>query len=342
MPTLPPGATSAPRPSSPVSSSRRSLLLAAAAAGFAPRASAQDQSWPSRPLRIVVPFAPGGTTDLIARVVGVPMSDILGQSVVVENRPGAGGLLGADAVAKAAADGYTVLMANISYPLAVLVAERAKRLQFAPIDLKSVTEVASVPLIITAPPSLPVNDLKGFAELLRKDTATHHTFGSTGPGSYMHAFGEWFKQQTGVAMTHVPYKGAAPLKLEVLAGRVSIGGDQISSSLAEVRAGTLKALAITSPQRSKALPDVATVTEQGFPGMETEGWNGLLAPAATPAAIVSRIQEAVAKAVQLPAVSKRLLELAAEPRASEPAQFDGLLKRQFEQFRPIVAKLSID
>ena len=317
------------------------LLMAMGLASCLGTANAAD--WPARAVKIVVPFAAGGTTDLIARMIATPMAQQLGQAVVVENRPGAGGLLGADAVAKAAPDGYTLLMANISFPLAVLVAQRAKRLAFDPAaDLRSVSVVANVPLVITSPPSVPARNLREFATLLQQNPSAHYAYGSTGPGSYIHVFGEWFQAQANATMTHVPFKGAAPLKGEMLAGRIHMGGDQLSSSLSDIRAGSLVALAVTSPQRSPSLPDVPTASELGFAGIETEGWNGLLAPAHTPDDIVAMIGAAVADAVRQPAVRQRLSELGAEPRGSSPAEMGELLKGQFAQFGPMVSGLELD
>jgi len=196
--------------------------------------------------------------------------------------------------------------------------------------------------VITSTPSVPARNLREFAELLKQNPATHYAYGSTGPGSYIHVFGVWFQEQTGAAMTHVPFKGAAPLKSEMLAGRIQMGGDQLSSSLSDIRAGSLTALAVTSPQRSPSLPDTPTASELGFTGIDTEGWNGLLAPAQTPDAIVARIGVAVAKAVQQPAIRQRLAELGAEPRGSSPADMNTLLKGQFAQFGPMVSRLQLE
>ena len=322
---------------------RKMLKLALAAGATAGSGVALAQQWPTRPLKIIVPFPAGGTTDLIARLVAPQMSQDLGQPVVIENKPGAGGLLGADMVAKAAPDGYTLLMANISFPLAVLVAERAKRLNFDPAtDLQGVSIVAGVPMVITATPNIKAKNLKEFAELVRSDTGTTYNYGTPGPGSYLHVFGEWLQQEIKAPLTHIPFKGAAPLKQEMLAGRIYVGGDQLSTSLADIRAGTLKALAVTSPERSPALPDVPTTREQGFAGIETDGWNGLLAPGKTPKEVVARIQQAVQKAVKDPAVAQRLADLAAEPKGSSPAELTQLLSKQLAQFRPMVAKLQLD
>lgn len=322
---------------------RRSWLRQLAAGGLASCAIiANGQDWPSRPIKIVVPFAAGGTTDLIARLIATPMSQQLGQPVLIENRPGAAGLIGADAVAKAAPDGYTLLMANISYPIAILVADRAKRMTFETADLQGVSIVADVPLVITAPSFVPAKDLRELAGLVKRNSGVNYAYGSTGPGSYMHVFGEWFQQQADTTMTHVPFKGTAPMKQEMLAGRIHMGGDQLSSSLADVRAGTLKALAVTSPKRSPALPDTPTTHELGFTGMETEGWNGLLASRHTPANVVVRIEAAVTQAVRQGHVRQRLFELGAEPRGSGAAEMNALLKKQFTQYGSMVSRLQLD
>ncbi|WP_159914748.1 tripartite tricarboxylate transporter substrate binding protein [Pantoea sp. 18069] len=328
----------------PVNAGKRRLFQALAACGLmlgTPLAFCQD--WPARPIKIVVPFPAGGTTDLLARLIAPPMSQELGQPVVIENRPGAGSLLGADLVAKAAPDGYTLLMGNISVPLAALVAERAKRLTFDPVaDFQGVSIVAGVPLVITANPSVDAKDLKGFLNLARNDAGTHYVYGSTGPGSYLHVVGEWLQQETKTSLTHVPFKGAAPLKQEMLAGRIHMGGDQLSTSLPDIRAGSLKPLAVTSPARSPSLPEVPTVRELGLAGIETEGWNGLLAPTKTPRDVVQKIQQSVLKAVKSPALQQRMAALAAEPRGSSPAEQTELLNKQLAQFRPMVAQLKLD
>jgi len=322
----------------------RRLLHAAVVGVLALSATgAFAQSWPTRPVRIVVPFSAGGTTDVLARLIAAQMTQDLGQSVVVDNRPGVGGLLGADHVAKADPDGYTLLMANISFPLAVLMAARENRLNFDPqADLQGVSIVAAVPMVLTAAASVSANNLKEFTDLARSDAATHYTFGSTGPGSFMHAMGAWLAQETGAPLTHIPFKGAAPLKQNMLAGRIHLGGDQLSTSLGEIRAGSLKAMAVTSSKRSPDLPDVPTVRELGFAGIETEGWNGLLAPGKTPQDIVARIQQSVFNAVNAPAVRQRIVEMAAEPLGSTPAEQTALINAQLMLFRPIVMGLKLE
>ncbi len=324
---------------------RRTLLKTALVAGLAPNAwhAALAQAFPSRPLRIVVPFPPGGTTDVVARILAQRLTETMGQSVVVENRGGAAGMIGADAVAKAAPDGYTLLMHNVTFPLASVAAALANRSPFnVDTDFAGVSVAVNVPFVLTAHPSVPVKNLRELAELLQREKSLQYNYGSTGPGSAMNVLGEAFNRDAKVAMTHIPYKGAAPLKQELLAGRIQIGGDQLSSSLAEIKAGTLKALATFGAKRIAALPDVPTVREMGFPGLEAEGWNGLFVPGKTPRDIIERLQREVAAAVRHPEVAKKLMDLAAEPVGSSAAEQDAVLRKQMDQFRPVIATIKME
>src|SRR5213593_3245374 len=281
------------------------------------------QPFPSKPVRIIVPFPAGGTTDIIARLVAQRLSETMGQPVLVENRGGAGGSIGADAVAKAAPDGYTILMHNVTFPMASVALALANRLPYnVETDFAGISIAVFVPLVITAHPSVPAKDLRELAQLLQRDKSLKYTYGSTGPGSFMHVMGEAFSKQTGVEMTHIPYKGAAPLKQELIAGRINIGGDQLSSSLADIKAGKIKALATNGRNRTPDLPDVATVREQGFPLLEADGWNGLFAPAKTPREVIERLQKETAAAVKHPETAKRLRDIGTEPVGSSPAEQD--------------------
>ncbi|MBL8383196.1 MAG: tripartite tricarboxylate transporter substrate binding protein [Burkholderiales bacterium] len=312
--------------------------LAALALAAAPGAWAQ--AYPSKSVKIVVPFPAGGTTDIVARLVAQRMSETMGQSVVVENRGGAGGSLGADAVAKAPPDGYTILMHNITFPLASISLALAGRSPYnIDTDFAPISNVVNVPLVITAHPSVAAKDLREFVAQLRANRSLQVNYGSTGPGSFMNVVGEALKRDAKIEMTHIPFKGAAPLKLELLAGRVQLGGDQISSSLAEIRKGTLKALATNATARVPALPDVPTVRELGFASIEANGWNGLFAPAKTPREVIERLQKEVAAAVRHPDLVRRFGELAAEPLGSTPAELDAVLRGQLAQFRPILTEL---
>jgi tripartite-type tricarboxylate transporter receptor subunit TctC len=319
----------------------RQFIVTAVIAAFAfcmPFAHAQ--TYPSKPIKIVVPFPPGGTTDIVARMVAQRMSESMGQPITVENRGGAGGSIGADVVAKAAPDGYTLLMHNISFPLTTLSLTVAGRVPYKiDSDFAPISNVVNVALILTAHPSVPAKDLKEFVALLASNKALQYNYGSTGPGSFMNVMGELVKLDGKIEMVHVPYRGAAPMKVDLLAGRLQMGGDQVSSSLAEVKRGSLKALATVSSTRIAALPDVPTVREQGFPTLEVNGWNGLFAPAKTPKEIIDRLQKEVVAALRNPDLAKRLVDLAADPVGSTPAELDALVKGQLNQFRPIITEL---
>jgi len=315
--------------------------LCAALAASAPYALAQ--TFPSKPIKIIVPFPAGATTDIVGRLVAGRMSETIGQPVVVENRAGAGGQLGAEAVAKAPPDGYTILVHNVTFPMASAAAQFANRpLYNVDTDFAGVSIVVFVPLVITASPTIPSKDLKELAAFLQANRNAHYSYGSTGPGSFMHVIGEAFKREANVEMTHVPLKGAAPLKQELLAGRLQVGGDQLSSSLGDIKAGKLRALATNGSKRVPELPDVATVRELGFPQLEAEGWNGLFAPAKTPREVIDRLQRETAAAVKHPDVAKRFVEIGAEPVGSSAADQEAILKRQLAQFRPIIKEMKID
>jgi tripartite-type tricarboxylate transporter receptor subunit TctC len=327
---------------------RRSLAQLMAIAGLSMSAvlagaSAQAQAYPSKPIKMIVPFPAGGTTDIVARLVAQRMSESMGQPVVVENKAGAGGAIGADIVAKAAPDGYTILMHNITFPLSSVAQMLANRSPFnADTDFAGISIAVYVPFVLTAHPSVPAKDLKELANLLRTNKALQYNYGSTGPGSAVHVLGEAYKRDAKIGMEHIPFRGAAPLKQELLAGRIQVGGDQLSSSLAEIKAGTLKALATTATTRIAGLPEVPTVRELGFPGLELEGWNGLFAPAKTPKDIIDRLQRETVAAVRHPEVMKRLVELGAEPVGSLPAEQNAMLKNQMDQFRSVIKEMRLE
>ncbi len=301
------------------------------------------QTYPSKPIRMIVPFPAGGTTDVVARIIALRMTESMGQPVLIENRAGAGGAIGADLVAKAAPDGYTILMHNLTFPLSSVAQTLNKRSPFnVDTDFAGISIAVYVPFILTANPGVPAKDLREVAALLRANKNLQYNYGSTGPGSAVHVLGETFKRDAKVDMEHVAFKGAAPLKQELLSGRIQICGDQLSTSLAEIRAGTLKAIATTASRRIAVLPDVPTVRELGYPDLELEGWNGLFAPAKTPRDIIDRLQREVVAAVRHPDVVKRLNDLGAEPAGSTPAEQDAILRRQMDQFRAVIREMKLD
>jgi tripartite-type tricarboxylate transporter receptor subunit TctC len=321
-----------------------SLQVAATAAlALMPWHSVLAQSYPSKPIKMIVPFPAGGTTDIVARLLAQRMSEAMGQPVLVDNKGGAGGAIGADLVAKAAPDGYTILMHNLTFPLASVAQTLAKTSPFnVDTDFAGISIAVYVPFVWTAHPSVPAKDLREVAALLQGNKTLKYNYGSTGPGSAMHVLGEAFKRDTKVDMEHIAYRGAAPLKQELLSGRIQVGGDQLSSSLAEIRAGTLKVLATTASKRIATLPDVPTVRELGLPSLELEGWNGLFAPAKTPKDIIERLQREVAAAVRHPDLAKRLADLGADPVGSSPAEQDAMLRRQMDQFRAVIREMKLE
>jgi len=322
---------------------RSCAVLLAAVFSAVLGAFAHAQPFPSKPVRIVVPFPAGGTTDIVARLVGQRMSESMGQPVLVENKGGAGGQIGAAEVAKSAPDGYTVLIHNVTFPMASVAAALQNRAMYnVEGDFAGVSIAVYVPLVITAHPSVPANNLKELVAYLQKEKGAHYTYGSTGPGSFMHVIGEALSRDTGIQMTHVPYKGAAPLKQELIAGRVNVGGDQLSSSLADIKSGRIKALATNASRRIPELPDVPTVRELGYPILEADGWNGFFVPAKTPREVIDRLQKETAAAVRHPETAKRLTEIGAEPVGSTPAEQDAILKRQVQQFRPVIKEMKIE
>ena len=321
---------------------RRGILVGGAAAMFAPAVFAQEK-FPARAMTFVVPFPAGGTTDLLARIFAQKLGEAFGQSVVVENVGGGGGSIGADKVAKAAPDGYTLLLHNVTFSTTTTSLMATGRAKHTFDDFTPVSLAANVPLIMMCHPSVPTKDLKEFVDYSKEQNKADKGvfYGSTGPGSVMHLSGETLKRDSGIKMDHVPFRGAAPLVQELLSGRIQLGGDQISTSLAHVRGGALRAIATLSPKRTEALPDLPTVREQGFPNMELFGWNGFFAPARTPPASVAIIQAEMAKAARDPEVRRRLGDVGAEVMGSTQEELGKVLRDQVAVVRPLVEELKL-
>jgi tripartite-type tricarboxylate transporter receptor subunit TctC len=321
---------------------RRDVLTGAAAAGMAvlaPKVVRGQDKFPNRAITIVVPFPAGATTDMLARLFAQRLTETLGQPVLVENVGGAGGSLGADKVAKATADGHTLLFHNITFTTTTTSLQYVGRSRhdieqdFVPISVG-----AYVPFWLLAHPSVPASNLKEFVEYA-KQTTTPLFYGSTGPGSIMNLMGEVLKRDTGIKMDHVPFRGAAPLVTELLSGRIQFGGDQLSSSLEHVRTGTLKAMAVAT--KSAAMPNVPTVRELGFPNLELQGWNGFLAPKGTPEPVIARLHQEIAAAARQPDIQKRMTDVGAEPSGSTPAEMRAMLREQVSKVKPIVEELKL-
>jgi len=297
-------------------------------------AGASAQTYPNHPIRLVVPFPPGGTTDILAREVGERLTATLGQPVVIDNRAGAGGNIGADIVAKAAPDGYTLLMATVGTH--AINASLYRKLPYDHIkDFAPVVLVAGVPNVLVVTPSLPVHSV---AELIRlaKEKPGQLNFASSGNGTSIHLSGELFKTMAGVDMTHVPYKGSAFALTDLMAGQVQLMFDNLPSSLPHIKAGKLRAIAVTSSQRAPALPDVPTIAESGLPGFEASAWFGIVAPAGTPAAIVSRINADVNQWLRSPEAADKLLAQGAIAAGGTPEQFVAHIRAETDKWARVV------
>jgi tripartite-type tricarboxylate transporter receptor subunit TctC len=324
-----------------LSASRRDVLRGAAAAGFTLAAPAVwgQGAYPNRTIRIIVPFPAGATTDMLARLFAQRMGEMMGQTVIIENVGGAGGSIGADQVAKAAPDGYTLLFHNISFTTTTSSLQLVGRSKHdIEQDFVPVSVGAYVPFWLLAIPSVPAKNLKEFVAFA-KETKEPLFYGSTGPGSIMNLMGEVLKRDAGIKMEHVPFRGAAPLVQDMLAGRIQFGGDQLSSSLQQVRAGTLKAMAVAT--KASAAPEVPTAREMGFPNLELQGWNGFLAPKGTPDAVVARLHQEIAAAAKHPDVQKRMADVGAEPSGSTPQEMRQMLREQIAKVKPMVDELKL-
>jgi tripartite-type tricarboxylate transporter receptor subunit TctC len=290
--------------------------------------------YPNKPIRLVVPFTAGGTTDILARAVGAEMQKAFGQSVVIENKPGAGGNIGADFVAKSAADGYTLLMGTVGthginvslYPKMPYDAVK----DFAPVSL-----VAGVPNVLVAAPTFPANTVKDVIDAAKKEPGKL-TFASSGSGTSIHLSAELFKMLSNTQMTHVPYKGSAAALPDLMSGQVNIMFDNAPTVIPHIRAGKLKAMAVTSAVRSPALPNVPTIAEAGLQGFEASSWFGVLAPAGTPKDIVDKLSQTIGKALATPEMKERLANQGADAVGSNPEQFAAHIKSEIDKWAKVV------
>ncbi|MBA2961578.1 MULTISPECIES: Bug family tripartite tricarboxylate transporter substrate binding protein [Ramlibacter] len=314
--------------------SRRSLgLLALAAAGGTARA----QAYPAKPIRLIVPFTPGGSSDILARAVGQELTKSMGQPVVIDNVPGAGGSIGAERGAKAPADGYTLLMGHIG-TLAVNPSLYPK-LAYDPVkDFAPVAWVARVPNVLVVHPSVQANTLADFVALARAQPG-RIAYGSGGNGSAAHTTMEYLKLVTKASLLHIPYRGTAPSVTDLLAGQVQALFTGAPALLPHIKAGRMRALAVSSPRRIRSLPEVPTVAESGVPGtkgFEADQWYGIVAPAGTPPDIVRTLNEQVNKALALPDVAARLAGEGAEPTPTTPQAFGALIAAELQRWAPVI------
>ncbi|HWQ38833.1 MAG TPA: tripartite tricarboxylate transporter substrate binding protein [Burkholderiales bacterium] len=303
-------------------------LLALLAANAAPAA------YPEKPIRLIVPFTPAGATDLLARLTGEQLGARLGQSVVIENKPGAGANLGAELVSRAAPDGYTLLMGPAS--VYAISATLYPRLNYDPVrDLAPVSLIANVPHVLVVNRDLPASSLTELIALARKRRGELN-IASQGSGTVSHLEAELLKSMAGIDLLHVPYRGSAPAILDLIGGRVQLMFDSIASALPHIRAGKLRAIAVASKTRSALLPDVPTVEQAGLKGYSAHSWLGIFVPARTPRPVIERLQRELELALGDPAVRGRLVAAGFEPRASTPEQFADLLREEIDKWRPIV------
>ena len=319
---------------------RRPVLGMAAAILLSTTTGAWAQTaWPGKPVKIVVPFTPGGTTDILARAIAPELSKAFGQQFVIENKGGAGGNLGAEQVAKSAGDGYTLLMGTVGTH-GINRALYAK-LPYDPFkDFAPITLVAGVPnvMVVNAEKAAAnkINTVKDFIQYAKANPGKLN-MASSGNGTSIHLAGELFKSQTGIFMAHIPYRGSGPALLDLSGGNMDVMFDNLPSAMPLIKGGKLKALAVTNAQRSAAMPDLPTVEETaGLKGFEASSWFGLLAPAGTPADVVSRIQQEVAKSLATPAMKERLATLGAIPSGNTPAQFAALIDAEHKKWAEVV------
>jgi tripartite-type tricarboxylate transporter receptor subunit TctC len=318
--------------------SRRRLTLGAlalaAAAAAAPLAAAAAQAYPNKPITVIVPFAAGGTTDILARVVGQALTKELGQTVIVDNRAGAGGNIGAALAAKSPADGYTLFMGTVGTH--AINQSLYRKMPFDPIkDFAPLTRVAMVPNLLVANPAKPFKNVKELIAYARANPGRVN-FGSSGSGSSIHLSGELFNSLAKVDMVHVPYKGSAPAVTDLVGGNIDIMFDNMPSAIQHVRSGRLRALAVTTAKRSPELPDVPTIAEAGVPGYEATSWFGMFAPASTPATIVTRLNGALVKVLADPEVKKKLAEQGAEAYSEKPDQFAAFIRTETAKWTKVV------
>lgn len=316
-------------------------VLASATLMVVATPAAADNTWPTKPVRIVVPFAPGGTTDILARAVAPELSKAFGQQFIVDNRAGAGGNVGAEIVAKSANDGYTLLMGTVGthginralYP----------KMPFDPIkDFAPITLVAAVPNVmemnVDKAKALNINNVADFVKYAKANPGKLN-MASSGSGTSIHLAGELFKSMTGSYMIHIPYRGSGPALMDLVGGNADVMFDNLPSSMQQIKGGKLKALAVTSSQRSPALPDVPTIEEVGGPalkGYEASSWFGLLAPAGTSPDIINRIQQEVAKALATPALKEKMVAQGAIPSGNTPAEFAKLIQSEHVKWAAVV------
>ena len=294
------------------------------------------QPWPSKPIKWVVPFAPGGTTDILARTIGEKLSVTLGQPIIVENKPGAGGGVGAEQVAKSPPDGYTIMGGTISTH--AINASLYKNLPYDPVrDFAPITLIVRVPNMLVVNPDVPAKDVRELIALLKTNPGKY-SFASSGNGTSQHLSGELFKVMTGVEMQHVPYRGSPPALADVVGGQVTMTFDNITTAWPLVKGGKLRALAVTTAKRSPIAPDVPTLAESGLAGYEIGSWQGVFAPAGVPAEIVKRFNAEIVRIINAPDIRQKLVDMGAEPAPNTSEEFAAMVKAEVAKWADVVRK----
>ena len=310
-----------------------SLVAILFATGLAAVAKAADTPYPTRTIRFVLPVPPGGGTDTIARIVGQKLSEELGQPVIIDNRPGAGGNIAEDLVAHAPPDGYTLAVVTASH---ATNSSLYNQLSYDPLkDLVPVTQLTSQPYLFVISPSVPAKNVQEFVAYAKKKDGI--SYASSGSGLLGHLGMEQFKLLAGFKAVHIPYKGAGPALIDTIAGQTEAFFPTVVSGLPQVKAGKVRALAITGSKRSDLVPDVPTLAESGYPGFEVLGWYGLLAPAGTPPAVIKKLYEATTKVLAMPDVRKQIAADGAEAVGNTPEQFDAYIKSEAAKWAKVVA-----
>jgi tripartite-type tricarboxylate transporter receptor subunit TctC len=321
--------------------SRRHALQALVAAAALAGGAAGAETWPSRPITLIVPFPAGGTTDVLARALAERLQQSLGQPVIVESKPGAGSTLGADYVVKAKPDGYTLLIGAVHHTIATSV---YKKLPYDfQKDLAPVTTIALVPNVLVVNAATPAKNVAELVSMLKAKPGQYN-YGSNGNGTAQHLIGTQFQNLTGTEMAHIPYKGSGPLATDLLGGQVTMSFDTVTPVLPHIKAGKLHALAVTTAKRSSALPDVPTLDEAGLKGFNIGTWFGALAPAATPKDVLARLNTEMVKVIQSAEFRKRMDEIGAEPVGNSAEQMAAQIRSETEKFAKLVkdAKVTIE
>ncbi len=318
--------------------SKRNTLKTLVAAALAAAATFAQATYPDKPIRLVVPFPPGGTTDVVARQIAPKVGEILGQQVVIENRGGAGGSIATDYVAKAAPDGYTLLMPTNSHTANPAI---YKHLPFdTKKDFASVAYIGDTPGLFVVNPSVPAKNLKEFVELAKKSDPPLR-FGSAGAGTYPHLSAELFKVQAGLNMTHIPYKGAGPALIDLLGGVYEFKVEGATTAWQHVQSGKLRAFGVTSKERMPQMPDMPTIAEQGYPDYETNFWMGILVAAATPKDVTAKLESAFLQALKDPGVIAGLEKVSVRVRPRPGPYLDALIDKELKLWPEIVKKAGI-